>query len=107
MILTPEQIENWVLPGLRDGWDGPHHPDPETEQTYIRHLTGYVSTDLADTLAAYADIVQRVAEDNFSYWDVTPRCFYCDADMGEHSDEEHASDCLYLAARKLRGLDGT
>ena len=57
--------------------------------------------DVFDTLAAYAEVVQRVAEmrDGQSDWE-EDHCVFCGAYMPRHG---HATDCLYLAARKLRG----
>jgi len=82
MILTPEQIEIWE--GTRD---------------------------IFDTLAAYAEIVQKVAEAEpweYGYSD-EPICFYCKA-YNQHRDEAtskivHAPNCLWLRARKLRGME--
>jgi hypothetical protein len=93
MILTPEEIDRW------------------TQQAGEPSGFGRV----ADTLAVYADIVQQVAEGE----PLTARalndfkCRYCDRDaswsyrdgaMRPYS-KDHDSDCLYLAARKLRGLE--
>ena len=81
MILTPEQIEGVNRPG------------------YVVPNVGW--GDVADTLAAYAEVVQRVAEmrDGQSDWE-EDHCVFCGAYMPRHG---HATDCLYLAARKLRG----
>ena len=65
----------------------------------------------SDTLNAYAEIVQKVAEAEpweYGYSD-EPSCFYCEA-YNQHRDEAtskivHAPNCLWLRARKLRGME--
>jgi hypothetical protein len=90
MILTPGQIEQ------------------VGESTYGPDL---YSVDLSDTLAAYADIVQKVAEMDGSgvlneYWD----CNFCGNTFGDdrqyHMVGFHDPECAYASARKLRGMDG-
>jgi len=85
MILTPEQI---------------------AKDTIQYQGTGL--QPILDTLAAYADIVQRVAEIG-----VRGRCWFCGKAttlvMGDDNvlsgTIDHHPDCLYLAARRLRGLE--
>ena len=99
MILTPERIED-LLSGRAASCPTKH---------------------LMDTLAAYAEIVQGMAEaepfieelvgDGERDW----ICWFCGGlvDIGNVIGQkrqaewkaEHAPDCLYLAARKLRGLE--
>jgi len=98
MTLTPEQID-LIYAELPEGSWRP------------------CCEDIAETLVdAYVDIVQRLAEMDletneygYSY------CMFCDAGeavvgytvLSEPVRKlDHAPDCLYLAARKLRGLDG-
>ena len=65
----------------------------------------------SDTLNTYAEIVQKVAEAEpweYGYSD-EPICFYCKA-YNQHRDEAtskivHAPNCLWLRARKLRGME--
>lgn len=51
-------------------------------------------------------IVQKVAEEN-PRQDADGRCFFCDAELSWNGEEEgeHKSDCYWLAARQLRGLE--
>lgn len=99
MILMPEQIEQSIE------WPGEHY------------------LDLADTLAAYAEIVQKVAlndpatnEGTGGDWYACPYCEHENRygplypELGKRSyqvlkEHNHALDCPYLAARKLRGLE--
>ena len=99
-----------------------------TEFIELTRETGYIdisvdehgepgSDDVADTLAAYADIVQAIAErvpDPDAYGDIEERmyqledseyghCVFCGGHKGYTI--AHEPECLYLAARKLRGLE--
>lgn len=66
-----------------------------------------------ETWRAYADIVQRVAESDWQRWFVDgdgesrTRCRYCGKCpwYRDGTPDEHESDCLYIATRKLRGLE--
>ena len=90
MILTPEQIEEMLVdPGVQ--WE--------------------IGTDAIETIRSYADIVEKVAEEQY-WWNEW--CKFCEAfvhsdyDSGgnKHIDHcDHEPDCLYLAARKLRGKE--
>ena len=73
MILTPEQIEEWIEK-LRSNADD------------VGPFVGKFFIDKADTIAAYAEIVQAVADID---------------DMG--NDWQRIED-LVLRARRLRGL---
>jgi hypothetical protein len=84
MILTPEQIAGWVS---GDQW-GRAMPDPEQRDSLI------------DTLAAYAEIVQKLAE-----WKPEPYECMCGGLVTPEDEHVHLPDCPYLAACKLRGLD--
>ena len=87
MILAPEQIAEFF-------------------NTRWNH--GSIEQAMADTILAYADIVQRVAEIG-----TRGRCWFCGKAtrlvMGDDNlirgVIDHSPDCLYLAARRLRGLD--
>jgi hypothetical protein len=92
MILTPEQIGRIVRLLDRPG---------ET-------LYGEDVQSIANTLAVYAEIVQRLAElgADSIYDSEYDDCFFCGGpghDPGFYP-MPHAPDCLYLAARKLRAL---
>lgn len=91
MILTPEQIEQ-IAYNLE--WN----PGGDW-------LTDVAQIDLAHTLAAYAEVVKGVAEAPLGTnqaW----RCPLCGRVFDDTSpNEAHASDCLYVKARKLRGLE--
>jgi hypothetical protein len=86
MILTPEQIEIELV-RFRD------YP--------AEAILGSETDAFFDTLAAYAEIVRGVAENDPSTG-LEGECPYC-----EHYPDQvgHAPDCAYLAARKLRGLE--
>lgn len=94
MILNSQQIEQLVsIFGIQ-----------KSEHTILPKL----SLDLADTLAAYADVVQKVAEmeDIVLMEDgarLVGNCMFCGGVIG--LEEEHEEDCPYLKARKLRGLE--
>ena len=77
MILTPEQIESF--------WN-------------TRWCHGSIEQAMADTILAYAEIVQRVAEWDWHYGQGLPK---------DGAPEIAEVMEAYLAARKLRGLDGT
>ena len=90
--LTPEQMGHYI-PRVETGW---------------RH-------EVIETWNAYADIVRRVAETGLETNEYGHSyCMFCA--MGEAvvgytvmsepvRSLEHRSDCLYLAARKLRGME--
>ena len=87
MILTPEQIESF--------WN-------------TRWCHGSIEQAMADTILAYAEVVEKIAErepttlmQDYKTGDWGWFCSYCGGVDG------HTSDCPHLAARKLRGLDGT
>ena len=93
MILTPEQIEQCAV--------------VDTDKTVMLSQYAHVYS----TLLAYAEIVRWVAKtDPWKYEGYDreiPVCFFCDtASPWPHNADEivHEPDCLYLAARKLRGL---
>jgi hypothetical protein len=100
MILTPEQIAE-----ITDQWNIYAHSD-------LRD-TG---DDVFETIAAYAEIVQKIAETEEWWVDYDwagMRCRFCYDDVEQHWDSDllkytepqcvHEPDCYYLAARKLRG----
>ena len=99
MILTPEQIEQCAV--------------VEIDKTVMLSQYAHVCS----TLLAYADIVQNVAEDEpwiSGIGDMNPdgsteqtmACVYCDGGyQSTNAIYDHEPDCLYLAARKLRGLE--
>jgi len=89
MILTPEQIDSF---GYSD-----YKPD---------------RCDLEDTLAVYADIVERVADmGTVRLFGHADWCVFCHQSLsplprgGFALESDHAPDCPYLAARKLRGKE--
>ena len=94
MILNSQQIEQLVsIFGIQ-----------KSEHTILPKL----SLDLADTLAAYADVVQKVAEmeDIVLMADgarLVGNCMFCGGVIG--LEEEHEEDCPYLKARKLREVE--
>jgi hypothetical protein len=105
VILTPEQMDEFV---------------ELTRETGYIDICSYEydgdinSDDIADTLAAYAEIVQKVAEvqvlvdavhfHGSAQMSVCPFCGnYTDPEK-DMEDIKHSPDCLYLVARKLRGL---
>ena len=74
-------------------------------------------TPSAANIVAYADIVQTVAEEDPEI-EYAAECFFCGGKSnwdsaqlhgglgeGEKAVLQHLPDCLYLAARKLRGLE--
>lgn len=96
-ILTPEQIDRVRIWHLDD---------------CLNHKDGIFGCDVADTLAAYAEIVERVAENKRLR--LLGSCPFCAeayrTQFEEHGNSEtiwngikHAPDCPYLAARKVRG----
>jgi len=93
MILTPEQIAAL---------------DSFVEECLVTER--WARNSLVDTLVAYAEIVQRVAEMEAS--EVLDReyddCLFCGKTSSNDLapiEEQHAPDCPYVAARKLRGLE--
>jgi len=85
MILTPEQIE-LIYAELPEGSWRP------------------CCENIAETLVAYVDIVERVAAIQWSVED--DFCPFCDEDFVPRERLfDHRPDCLYLTARKLRGLE--
>lgn len=111
MILTPEQIDHNI-----GNWAESWNPWDKAWAVSYQHIE-----DVFETLAAYADIVQRVAEmdgeiDVGQAWDTLYECRFCAAEVDQDLYQEdgrlkrtnkvpHSPDCLYLAARKLRGLE--
>jgi len=99
MTLTPKQIAGIEL---------------ESTHGDMLYVPDGKASDAVDTLTAYADIVQRVAEMNEWQAQAGGMCqcpfheeVYQDED-GEYWEMgplDHAPDCLYLAARKLRGME--
>jgi hypothetical protein len=89
MILTPGQI------------------DALLNAEYGDTVTAVLLKQTVDTLATYADIVQRVAEAGMetSAADESVVCKFCGASRDYGRTEPHAPDCLYLAARRLRGME--
>ena len=102
MILTPEQMQEKMDTAF------------ENDESY------WYYTDLFDTLAAYAEVVQRVAEvkEPFDawYWDdelSKNRCRFCDGEVTHTGYAwrpetitdtcDHSPDCLYMRALRLRG----
>lgn len=104
MILTPEEIAQEVAHWKRidQTWGEGNISQWGQEQGICTGL------DVVDTLRAYADIVQRVAggaefgmPTHFGEC-----CYYCGADPnGPKESRNHSRNCLYLTARKLRGLE--
>ncbi len=95
MILTPGQVDWYESLARRNG-----------------NRTVWAVGELEaifDTLRAHAEIVQRVAEMEKTEMcgPVTGECPFCHAFPVPGWDEEwanHAPDCLYLQARKLREM---
>ncbi len=96
-MLTPEQITKFTDLSSADWSD-----------------QGVETIDLADTLAVYVSVAQRVAEGNEwvidSDWGTV--CAWCGAEArcvgvreSTHWEADHAPDCLYLEARRLRGME--
>ncbi len=103
-LLTPEQIESAVA-----AWGSPIWGDkpPKGDNATIQRLTV--------TLAAYAEVVRKVAEkrpqhcQSGAYQCPECRCIGWKVDEWDEESEwadpiDHAPDCLYLEARRLRGL---
>ena len=82
MTPTPEQIEIW----FQANWS----------EKAVRTAYEFYKVN--------ADIVQQVAEIHWSIED--DFCPFCDEDFAPRGCFDHSPDCLHLAARKLRGLDG-
>jgi hypothetical protein len=117
MIMTPEQITallsvtrdcEYIDVGSTDGYGFTIHSNAPSEAGVH---------EWCDTLAAYVEIVQKVAEcdpycddSEFPKFMYGGGCHYCEGHSLPNSPLEgtrcpHAPDCLYLAARKLRGLE--
>ena len=95
-ILTLEEI-----PELLRHWEA-------GSGVLVAHLSQSACNDYAETLAAYAEVVQKVAEmeDIVLMEDgarLVGNCMFCGGLLG--LEEEHEEDCPYLQARKLRGLE--
>lgn len=93
MILTPEQIE-LIYAELPEGSWRP------------------CCENIAETLVAYADIVERVAGiATARLYGHADWCVFCHRSLsplprgGFALESDHAPDCPYLAARKLRGKE--
>lgn len=97
-ILTPEQLD-WQA-RIMKAYDG-------AGLGVFTHTVAQANA-LGDTLAAYAEVVQKVAEmeDIVLMEDgarLVGNCMFCGGVIG--LEEEHEEDCPYLKARKLRGLE--
>ena len=107
VILTPRQIENFINYSREAGYIDIDSVDGR--------LGEYGSDDVLDTLASYAEVLQKVAEMNwpgvasggdFDY------CFFCGGGATRDwalqdpvKSLDHDPDCPYVKARKLLGLD--
>jgi hypothetical protein len=61
-----------------------------------------------ETLTAYAEIVRGVAEKRpvlVDDWNMLWGCPGCGAEGPGGDEIDHAPDCLWLRARRLRGMD--
>lgn len=90
--LTPEQVEHYAK------WQA-------AETGIAPHIQADV---LAATLREYAAIVEGIASfEDPGWWHGLGECPFCD--MHQHFDVEadcyqHAPNCLWLRARRVRGL---
>jgi hypothetical protein len=101
VILEPEQINQFAY--LLE-WDPGGNWMSDT-----------VQIDIAQTPKAYATLVQKVADDNPMEFDARSDdpnfCHYCKVDDSSQPVRDwreplvHEPDCLWVQARKLRGLE--
>ncbi len=92
MILTPEQMKLEIV----------------LAADALSLLDRERSDNFYETWTAYAEVVQAVAE-KCPYEDEFFTCIWCGVDLDSRWHEGvditvHSPDCLYLRARKLRGL---
>jgi hypothetical protein len=103
MILTPQELQDTLtvikFPQYLLSGEGPATKlsvidDAETTARFL------------ETVRAYAEVVQRVAEKATpGMWGIYRYCPICETKWIPDQPEKHRDGCVGLAARKLRGLD--
>lgn len=96
--LTPKQVEQWAATMQRRG------EVRDAGNDFVH--SDFTGVKEAATLREHAAIVEGVVQADPGWWSGLGECPFCDMKFDDEADcYQHAPDCIWLRARKVRGYE--